>query len=97
MAFQVGSHIYNYVDTVENQPTYQLDELPVGRYQVAAYKVDGRLAGGYIQAVTCGLSVECTDHVLTRVPVNSGQTVTSVDPGNWYAPEGAFPQAPVIP
>jgi hypothetical protein len=96
-AFQVGSENYFYVDTVENQTTYQIDDLPAGYYQVVAYILSGNYAGGYTQAVPCGLTVECTDHTLIDVPVNSGQTVTGVDPGDWYAPEGAFPPAPVLP
>ena len=96
-AFQVGSENYFYVDTVENQTTYQINDLPAGYYQVVAYILSGNYAGGYTQAVPCGLTVECTDHTLIDVPVNSGQTVTGVDPGDWYAPEGAFPPAPVLP
>lgn len=95
-AFQVGSQTYFFVDTLQNQSTYQIDDLPAGYYQVVAYTAGG-LAGGYSQAVPCGLSVNCTDHDLIEVPVNSGQTVTGVDPGDWYAPDGAFPPVPVLP
>lgn len=96
-AFQVGSENYFYVDTAENQSSYQFDNLPTGYYQVVAYTLNGKLAGGYTQAVPCGLTVDCTDHSLIEVPVNSGQVVTGVDPGDWYAPEGSFPSAPVLP
>lgn len=96
-AYQVETQNYLFVDTVENQSTYQIDNLPAGYYEVVAYTFDGRLAGGYTQAVPCGLSVECTDHSLIQVPVNSGQTVTGVDPGDWYAPAGTFPPPPVLP
>ncbi len=51
------------------------------------------LAGGYTNAVPCGLSVDCTDHSLIAITVIAGQTIT-VDPGDWYAPEGAFPPMP---
>jgi hypothetical protein len=95
-AFQVGSENYFYVDTAENQSTYTFDNLPPRYYQVVAYTAGG-LAGGYTQAVPCGLSVDCPSHELIEVPVNSGQVVTDVDPGDWYAPEGYFPPAPVLP
>jgi hypothetical protein len=96
-AFQVGSENYFYVDTAENQTSYQIDNLPVGYYQVVAYTQDGKLAGGYTQAVPCGLSVGCTNHSLIEVPINSGQVVIGVNPGDWYAPEETFPPAPVLP
>jgi hypothetical protein len=96
-AFQVGSENYFYVDTVENQSTYQIDDLPAGYYNVVAYILSGNYAGGYTQAVPCGLSVDCNNHDLIDVPVNTGQVVTDIDPGDWYAPEGAFPPAPVLP
>jgi len=96
-AFQVGSENYFFVDTAENQSTYQIDNLPTGYYTVVAYTTNGRLAGGYTQAVPCGLTVNCENHELLEVPVNIGQVVTGIDPADWYAPEGAFPPAPVLP
>lgn len=96
-AFQADTQNYFYVDTVENQPTYRIDGLPAGYYTVVAYVLSGNFAGGYTQAVPCGLSTDCTDHTLIQFPVNTGQTVTGIDPGDWYAPEGTFPPAPVLP
>ncbi len=96
-AFQVGSENYFYVDTAENQSTYQFENLPTGYYQIVVYTLDGKLAGGYTQAVPCGLSVNCNNHDLLEIPVNVGQVVTGVDPSDWYAPDGAFPLAPVLP
>jgi len=96
-AFQVDSENYFYVDTAENQNTYQFENLPAGYYQVVAYTQNGKLAGGYTQAVPCGLSVNCNNHDLIEVPVNIGQVVTDIDPTDWYAPDGAFPPAPVLP
>lgn len=91
-----------YVETSYNQKTYQISGLPAGTHLVVAYTLGGGsfpvgLAGGYTQAVVCGLRVDCTDHALIEFPVNSGQTVTEVDPGDWYASEGTFPPAPVLP
>ncbi len=96
-AFQVGSENYFFVDTSQDQTTYQIDNLPAGYYQVVAYTLNGTLTGGYSQAVPCGLSVDCTNHDLIDVPVNGGQVVAGVDPGDWYAPEGTFPSAPALP
>ena len=96
-AFQVGTQSYFYVDTLKDQSTYQIDNLPPGNYQVVAYILGGTLAAGYSQAVPCGLSVDCTNHELIQVPVDSGQVVTGVDPGDWYTPEGTFPPPPVMP
>ncbi len=86
---------YYYVLTAENQGTYQLDDLPPGNYYVVAYVIGGGFAGGYSQMVPCGLSAECTDHSLIPVPVTAGQVTTSIDPGDWYAPEDAFPAYPL--
>jgi len=96
-AFQVDSENYFYVDTAENQSTYQISNLPTGYYQIVAYIQNGNLAGGYTQAVPCGLGVECSNHELLDVPVNIGQVVTGIDPADWYAAESAFPPAPVLP
>lgn len=89
-----------FVETALNQANYQLDNLDPGQYWVVAYTIpegDGApqgLAGGFSQAVPCGLSVECGDHALLAVDVVSGQTTTDINPGDWYAPEGAFPPDP---
>jgi hypothetical protein len=96
-AFQVESEGYFFVDTSENQTSYQIDNLPAGYYQIVAYTQDGNLAGGFSQAVPCGLTVDCTSHELIDVPVNVGQVVSGIDPGDWYAPAGTFPSAPALP
>lgn len=93
-AFQVGSSQYYYVDTLENQGTYQIDNLPAATYHVVAYTMGGELAGGYTQAVPCGLSVDCNDHSLIDVNVTGGQVSAGVNPADWYAPEGTFPPKP---
>lgn len=81
------------VDTQENDSSYTL-ALPVGTYYVVAYTMDGALAGGYSQAVLCGLTVACTDHSLIAVQVLANLSVPDIDPGDWYAPPGAFPPMP---
>ena len=53
-----------FVETALNQANYQLDNLDPGQYWVVAYTIpEGEgapqgLAGGFSQAVPCGLSVE---------------------------------------
>ena len=94
VAFQVNGFNYRYVDTMQNQTTYQITGLAPGLYHVVAYIMDGTYAGGYSQAVPCGLSVDCTDHSLIAVEVKSGQDTPNVNPGDWYAPAGAFPPKP---
>lgn len=90
-----------FVETAQNQAGFQLDHLAPGQYWVVAYTIpEGEgipqgLAGGYTQAVPCGLSVECGDHSLLAADVQSGQTTADVNPADWYAPEGAFPPDPV--
>jgi hypothetical protein len=101
--FSVPDGMARWVDTAMNQGTYSI-ELPQGTYYAVAYPFSAdistppapgstTLAGGYTPAVTCGLTVDCTDHTLLPITVSAGQTV-SADPGDWYAPEGSFPPMP---
>jgi len=98
-AFQVGTQNYRYVITTEGQQTYQIDGLSPGTYHVVAYTVGGGsfpagLAGGYTQAVPCGLGAQCNDHTLVDIPVAAGQAVTGINPADWYLVDGAFPPFP---
>ncbi len=95
VAIQLATQEAYFVDTVENQTSYQIDNLPPGQYHVIAYTKDGLLAGGYTQMVPCGLSAECTDHSLIPVAVQPGQVTADIDPADWYAPVDAFPPNPV--
>jgi len=81
------------IDTAAGQSSYSLP-VPPGMYNIVAYTLDGKLAGGYTMAVLCGLSAECTDHSLIPIPVAGGVEVSDIDPADWYAPEGTFPPAP---
>ncbi len=94
VAFQVNGFNYRWVDTMENQITYQITGLVPGLYHVVAYTLDGTLAGGYTQMVPCGLLASCTDHSLIDVTVESGKDTPNINPGDWYAPAGAFPPKP---
>ena len=85
---------WRFVITNESDNTYVL-QAPPGRYIVFAYLNDGGpLAAGYTQAVLCGLTVACTDHMLIVVTVGSGQQVSGVNVTDWYGPPGFIPQPP---
>ena len=95
-AYLAGTQDYKYVITNAGQASYQIDGLAPGTYHVVAYTAGGAgfpvgLAGGYTQAVPCGLAATCTDHTLIDVPVAVGQAVTGINPGDWYATAGTFP------
>lgn len=87
---------FAYTTTSENDNTYQIDGLQPGSYYVVSYpQLEGiEASGGYTPAVACGLRVECTDHGLIAVPVTAGQVTQNINPHDWYAPEGAFPDNP---
>jgi hypothetical protein len=88
------SNQWLYLTTAENSNVYQFDGVPVGSYYVVAYVAGGDFGGGYTQAVSCGLSVDCTDHSLIPVVVSGGEVTNGVNPQDWYAPEGTFPLNP---
>lgn len=102
IAFHVGGAPtdYYYVITAAGQSSYQLDNLPPGQYTVVAYSMGGGafpigVAGGYTQAVPCGLSVDCVDHSLIVVTVNAGLVTGGVEPKDFYVPPGTFPAFPL--
>lgn len=91
-------NLYYYVTTVQNQSTYQIDDLPPGNYYVVAYPVNtagNGFSGGYSQAVPCGLAAQCTDHSLIPVSATGGQVTQDANPGDWYANPGTFPAFPL--
>lgn len=92
VAFRVGSDEFFFVETVLNQPTYRIDSLPEGKYNVVAYTLGGDsfpvgLSGGYTQAVLCGMAESCTEHGLVDVVVFDGEESTDVDVLDWLQPE----------
>lgn len=64
------------MDTTNGQKDYLLLVEP-GVYHVVAYYQN--LAGGYTQAVLCGLGENCSDHLLIPVTVKANHTVKNVD------------------
>ncbi len=95
-AFQIPGYDWYAVNTEQNQTNYQINNLPGGQYIVVAYVQDEDFAGGYSEAVPCGLSADCSNHELIFIEVGVGQEVTGIDPIDWYAGEDAFPKNPVI-
>jgi hypothetical protein len=93
VAFDIYSNAYYSVDTATNQQTYAISNLPPGYYKVVAYVGGAELAGGYSELVKCGFNNDCS-HDLVVVYVTPGETVSNIDPGDWYAPEGSFPPDP---
>lgn len=82
------------VETSENDQSFTLD-VPAGTYLLVAYPLNTpEMAGGYTQAVPCGLSVECTDHSLIPVTVGAGQIIDTIEIKDWYAEPGTFPAKP---
>ncbi len=101
VAFNLDTEQWYHVKTEANQTTYLLQDIPPGRYQVVSYIIPGNnvppeLAGGYTQAVLCGLDVSCTDHNLVDIIVKPGKLTPNINPADWYTPDSlkAFPPEP---
>ena len=87
VAFDVYSKDYQYVDTLLNQSSYEMTDLPAGTYHVVAYvrEQGPDFSGGYSHFVTCGMTVDCTDHTLIDVFVYGGGLTADVNPIDFYA------------
>jgi hypothetical protein len=85
-AVRIGAAgVFCSVTTVANQRSYVIGGIPAGDYNVIAYPASGmHLAGGYTRAVPCGLQASCSDHFLLPVVVHEGQSVTNIQPNDWY-------------
>ena len=96
--FNMDGTVAAFTDTAPGQNSYFMD-VPAGTYTLVAYSLGGDgfiagTAGGYTQAVPCGLDVNCEDHRLIPIVVVAGQTVTGINPNDYYAPEHSFPPMP---
>lgn len=85
--------VYYVAETAANEPDFAIS-LPAGKYYLVSYVLDGGLAGGYTQAVPCGLLASCEDHSLIPIEVAPGKTVSDIHPFDWYASPDAFPPMP---
>ena len=71
--------------------TYKL-RVPAGGYYVFATIVNGEepaedfqgYKAYYSEFIKCGLSVNCPSHKPIEVKVRAGQTLTGIDPADWY-------------
>jgi hypothetical protein len=71
--------------------TYKL-RVPAGSYYVFATVVNGLepvedmrgYKAYYSEFVKCGLKVDCLSHAPVKVTVRAGQTLTGINPGDWY-------------
>lgn len=93
VAFDVTDPENYFLTEITSGSTYEID-VPPGTYVVMAYLIDPAetgvmpgFAAGYSEAVSCGLSVDCEDHNLVPVEVNPGETLTDINPIDWYAPD----------
>ena len=68
-------------------------EVPAGTYHVFASLADPEAGGSaftnyrayYSEFVRCGLDAKCTSHAPIEVIVRANQTVSQIDPIDWYA------------
>jgi hypothetical protein len=74
------------------QVGYKL-EVPPGDYHVFAYLPDPAKYGAgyskdyrayYSEFVKCGMTGKCPSHAPITIKVRGGQTVSSIDPQDWY-------------
>lgn len=98
VAFNTSTGQYYWVQTVQDQTTYQIDGLPPGKYTVFAYVLpDGKLVGAYDQFYVCGLQQSCTDLSLIEVDVQAGIVTPNINPGDWYNDPALWPSMPNDP
>jgi hypothetical protein len=78
------------VVTKPGQATYRIESVPAGTYHVFVYADDpsfNNIGAAYTRFVVCGSNQSCEDHSLIDVKVGSGETVRSVNPCDFYAPQ----------
>jgi hypothetical protein len=85
------------VITRENQRAYRIDNLAPAAYYVLAYVKDAGVhaTGAFTRAVRCGAGQpRCTDGSLIPVTLGEGNSITGVDPGDFYSASDGWPKEP---
>jgi hypothetical protein len=92
-----GSPFYA-VETIKNQGNFTLLGIPAGTYEIYAVPASADsgspFPAAYTKAVICGLAYGCDDHAVIPVRIVPGQTVSGIDPGDFYAPPNTFRKIP---
>jgi len=89
-------HPVRSIDTGYGQSDYML-VLPPGSYCIISYSLDPgheELAGAYSNCAAAGCVYGNDDHSLITVTVEAGDTLGGIDPADWYAPMGTYPERP---
>jgi len=98
VAFNIYNEDYHFIETVRNQQTYEISDLPPGTYHVVAYVLNMgmELPLAYSQFVLCGSTVDCEDHTLVEVYVYADHVTEGIDPIDAYisAEEAGWPEDP---
>jgi hypothetical protein len=89
-----NSHQFCSVKTAENQTTYSIVGIPTGTYHVLAYPLVFGPPGGYTKYVVCGSKPGCADYSLVNLAIKDGQTVTGINPNDYYGWNGKSPPEP---
>lgn len=76
-------------DQMLKDPKYQYGvgyeiTVPAGEYHVFATLPNDPYQAYYNEFVKCGLKATCTSHEPVSVKVSAGQTITNIDPQDWY-------------
>ena len=91
-----GSH-FGCVTTSENQRTYRILNLHQATYYVVAYVKEAgvKATGAFTRAVRCGAGQpRCTDGSLIPVTLGEGNSITGIDPGDFYSSSDTWPKEP---
>ncbi len=91
-----GGRAYE-VTTNANQANYTITGVAPDTYHMLAYLLNNQTAplrAGYTPFVLCAHAAGELSHALIAVTVHAGETVSHIDPTDWYAPTGAFPPPP---
>ena len=92
-----GGNHFGCVTTSENQRTYRILNLHQATYYVVAYVKEAgvKATGAFTRAVRCGAGQpRCTDGSLIPVTLGEGNSITGIDPGDFYTSSDTWPKEP---